>query len=149
MCIRDRYNTDNGRGTGDELHVVVADATGDVTGYDADVAGNRTRSVIETFGNMSKNSSAKSPQGDSIYYPDVIFRQSKFIYWTDHISAGSNWGTDTTTTYTSVVPITIDTLTGETNPTQSFLPSTKFVICLLYTSPSPRDATLSRMPSSA
>ena len=26
---------------------------------------------------------------------------------------------------------------------------TKFLICLLYTSPSPRDATLSRMPSSA
>ena len=26
---------------------------------------------------------------------------------------------------------------------------THFVICLLYTSPSPRDATLSRMPSSA
>ena len=25
----------------------------------------------------------------------------------------------------------------------------KFTICLLYTSPSPRDATLSRMPSSA
>ena len=25
----------------------------------------------------------------------------------------------------------------------------RFVICLLYTSPSPRDATLSRMPSSA
>ena len=24
-----------------------------------------------------------------------------------------------------------------------------FIICLLYTSPSPRDATLSRMPSSA
>ena len=40
---------------------------------------------------MSKNSSAKSPQGDSIYYPDVIFRKSEFIYWTDHISAGSNW----------------------------------------------------------
>ena len=48
---------------------------------------------------MSKNSSAKSPQGDSIYYPDVIFRKSQFIYWTDHIS-GSNWGTDTTSTYT-------------------------------------------------
>ena len=26
---------------------------------------------------------------------------------------------------------------------------TDFMICLLYTSPSPRDATLSRMPSSA
>ena len=35
----------------------------------------------------------------------------------------------------------------------SFVPLLKnsvwFVICLLYTSPSPRDATLSRMPSSA
>ena len=28
-------------------------------------------------------------------------------------------------------------------------PGDKFHICLLYTSPSPRDATLSRMPSSA
>ena len=29
------------------------------------------------------------------------------------------------------------------------MPSEKYVHCLLYTSPSPRDATLSRMPSSA
>ena len=64
---------------------------------------------------MSKNSSAKSPQGDSIYYPDVIFAKSQFIYWTDHISAGSNWGSDTTTTYTEVIPTTIDTLTGGTD----------------------------------
>ena len=28
-------------------------------------------------------------------------------------------------------------------------PETKPIVCLLYTSPSPRDATLSRMPSSA
>ena len=109
------YNTNNGRGAGDELHVVVADADGKITGYDADVAGNRTRSVIETFGNMSKNPSAKSPQGDSIFYPDVIFAKSLFIYWTDHIAAGSNWGTDTTTAYTSVIPTTIDTLTGGTD----------------------------------
>ena len=109
------YNTDNGRGAGDELHVVVADADGKITGYDTDTAGNRTRAVIETFGNMSKNSSAKSPQGDSIYYPNVIFAKSQFIFWTDHITAGSNWGTDTTTAYTSVLPTTIDTLTGGTD----------------------------------
>ena len=30
-----------------------------------------------------------------------------------------------------------------------FLPCDTVVVCLLYTSPSPRDATLSRMPSSA
>ena len=110
-----QYNTDNGKGAGDELHVVVADGTGDITGFDTDTAGNRTKAVIETFGFMSKNSSAKSPQGDSIYYPDVIFRKSEFIYWTDHISAGSNWGTDTTSTYTAVDTITIDELTGGTD----------------------------------
>ena len=110
-----QYNTDNGRGSNYELHVVVADADGKITGFDTDTAGNRTKAVIETFGFMSKNSSAKSPQGDSLYYADVIFAKSQFIYWTDHISAGSNWGTDTTTTYTEVIPITIDTLTGGTD----------------------------------
>ena len=109
------YNTNNGRGSGDELHVVVADGTGDITGYDTDTAGNRTKAVIETFGNMSKNSSAKGPQGDSIYYPDVIRAKSNYIYWTDHIAAGSNWGTDTTSAYTAVLPITIDELTGGTD----------------------------------
>ena len=110
-----QYNTDNGKGAGDELHVVVADGTGEITGFDTDTAGNRTSGVIETFGFMSKNPNAKSPQGDSIYYADVIFRKSRNIFWTDHISAGSNWGTDTTTTYTEVIPITIDTLTGGTD----------------------------------
>ena len=33
--------------------------------------------------------------------------------------------------------------------TFDYLVGKKFMICLLYTSPSPRDATLSRMPSSA
>jgi hypothetical protein len=110
-----QYATDNSRGSGDELHVVVADGTGDITGFDTDTAGNRTRGVIETFGFMSKNPSAKSPQGDSIYYPDVFFRKSQFIYWTDHISAGSNWGSDTTTTYTAVTTTVIDELTGGTD----------------------------------
>ena len=109
------YATANGRGSGDELHIVVYDATGDITGFDNDVAGQRTSSVIETFGNMSKNPNAKSPQGSSIYYPDVIFAQSQFIYWTDHISAGSNWGTDTTSAYTNVVPVDDGVLTGGTD----------------------------------
>ena len=32
---------------------------------------------------------------------------------------------------------------------KSYLSSKEIISCLLYTSPSPRDATLSRMPSSA
>ena len=110
-----QWATDNARGSNDELHVVVADGTGDITGFDTDTAGNRTKGVIETFGRMSKNPIAKTAQGNSNYYPDVIYRQSSFIYWTDHVSAGSNWGSDTTTTYTDVDTITIDTLTGGTD----------------------------------
>jgi len=110
-----QWATDNARGSGDELHVVVYDTTGDITGKVATAAGGRTAGVIEIFGNMSKNPNAKTAQGGSNYYPDVIFLQSTFIYWTDHISAGSNWGTDTTSAYTSVVPITIDALTGGTD----------------------------------
>ena len=110
-----QWSTDNGRGSGDELHVVVYDTTGDITGKISTAAGGRTAGVIEIFGNMSKNPNAKTAQGGSNYYPDVIFTQSTFIYWTDHISAGTNWGTDTTSAYTSVIPITIDSLTGGTD----------------------------------
>jgi len=110
-----QWATDNARGSNDELHVVVADATGDLTGFDTDTAGNRTKGVLETFARMSKNPIAKTAQGNSNYYPDVIYRESSFIYWTDHISAGSNWGSDTTSTYTDVDTITIDTLTGGTD----------------------------------
>ena len=110
-----QWGTDNARGAGDELHVVVYDTTGDITGKVATAAGGRTSAVIEIFGNMSKNPNAKTAQGGSNYYSDVIFTQSTFIYWTDHISAGSNWGTDVTAAYTSVIPITIDALSGGTD----------------------------------
>ena len=58
-----QWATDNSRGSNDELHVVVADGTGDITGFDTDTAGNRTKGVIETFGSMSKNPIAKVAQG--------------------------------------------------------------------------------------
>ena len=110
-----QWATDNARGSGDEMHIVVYDTTGNITGSVATAAGGRTAGVIEVYGNVSKSSVAKTAQGSSNYYADVIFRESRFIYWTDHISAGSNWGTDTTSAYTSVIPITIDALTGGTD----------------------------------
>ena len=88
------FATQNGRGTADELHIVVYDRQGLISGFDVDSNGNRTNGVLETFANLSKNNTAKSPQGDSIYYPDVIYRQSEFVYWMDHNTGGTNWGTD-------------------------------------------------------
>ena len=111
------WATANARGELDELHVAVYDKTGDLTGFDVDVKGQRTAAVVEVFPAMSKNPSAKTTQGGNNYYPDVIFRSSNFIYWTDHISAGSNWGTDiaTGTDYTLVSGVNVDTLTGGTD----------------------------------
>ena len=110
-----QWNTDNGRGTNDELHMVVYDTTGDITGFDYDVAGQATNSVIERYSKVSKCPVAKTTQGGSNYYVDVIFRQSSYIYWGDHIAAGTNWGTDTTTTYTAVNVVTVVSLSGGTD----------------------------------
>ena len=97
------YATERGRGTGDELHIVVYDYTGEQSGFDVDSNGQRTNGVLETYANLSKNINAKSPQGDSIYYPYVIRKQSQFVYWTDHNTAGINWGTDIDATVGNIV----------------------------------------------
>ena len=88
------FATENKRGTQDEMHIVVFDQLGEISGFSVTANGNRTNAVLETFPNLSKNSAGKSPQGDSTYYADRIFRSSSYIYWMDHNTAGSNWGTD-------------------------------------------------------
>ena len=83
-----------GKGVGlDELHIVVYDRTGDISGFRADTAGERTLSVLETYAGVSQHPNAKTPQGNANFYPEVIFRQSEFIYWLDHPSVLSNAGT--------------------------------------------------------
>ena len=85
------------RGVGDdEIHIVIYDSSGRQTGFDNDVAGERLNSVLETFAFVSKHPEATTPQGNSNYYPDVIYRDSKFVYWGDHptaaIDASGDWG---------------------------------------------------------
>jgi hypothetical protein len=109
------WATENARGGNDEMHIVVYDTTGDITGYDYDVAGQSTNAVIERWGNVSKNPVAKNAQGGGNYYVDLIFRGSEYIYWGDHLAAGTNWGTDTTTVYTAVNTVDIATFTGGTD----------------------------------
>ena len=80
----------------DEIHIVIYDSSGRQTGFDNDVAGERLNSVLETFAFVSKHPEASTPQGNSNYYPDVIYRDSKFVYWGDHptaaIDASGDWG---------------------------------------------------------
>lgn len=81
--------------SGDEMHVVIQDDNGDITGT--------ANTVIEKFGYLSKGSNAKADTGGSNYYKDVINDRSNYVWWTAHDNAGSNWGnTLSSTTYTAV-----------------------------------------------
>ena len=78
----------------DEIHIVVFDRTGDISGFRKDTAGERTNAVLETYQGLSQAASAKTTQGGTNYYPDVIYGQSSFIYWLDHDASLSNAGTN-------------------------------------------------------
>ena len=46
------YATERGRGTGDEMHIVVYDYTGEQSGFDVDSNGNRTNGILETYAKL-------------------------------------------------------------------------------------------------
>ena len=74
----------NRSGVNDEMHIAIVDEDGGITG----TAGE----VLEVYDSVSKGSDAKTAQGDTNYYVDVLYNQSEYIYWMDHVSTGSNWG---------------------------------------------------------
>ena len=66
-------------GHNDLMHVLVIDGDGKVTGTPG--------AVLEKHLNVSKAIDAKSPQGDNIYYKDVIKTYSEYLYWGSHETA--------------------------------------------------------------
>ena len=87
----------NNGSTRDMVHVIVIDETGEITG----TAG----TVLEKFAGLSKASEAKDDLNQSNYYKNVINDRSEWIYWMDHPTNGSNWGTSSAggTTYAVLV----------------------------------------------
>jgi hypothetical protein len=75
-------------GAQDELHVIVVDEDGLWTG----TAG----TVLETFPFLSKASDAKTPDGSTNFYKNVINNRSSYIWWGNHptanIAGTMNWG---------------------------------------------------------
>ena len=67
--------------------------------------------------------------------------------FTDRFGEGE--GELLTLAYPKPLPMRLDRWLVSQRTEQSRARIQKFIDCLLYTSPSPRDATLSRMPSSA
>ena len=71
-------------GSADELHVAVIDKDGKWTG----TAG----AVLETFSFVSKAANAKKEDGGTAYYKNVVNTQSKYVWWANHPTVGTNWG---------------------------------------------------------
>ena len=71
-------------GSLDELHIVVLDEDGGITG----TAGH----ILETFEGLSQASDGKNSQGGTNYYVDVLYNESKYIYWMDHETTLANAG---------------------------------------------------------
>ena len=84
----------------DEMHVVVVDAFGQWTGT--------VGTILEKFSYVSKASGAKNTDGTNNHYKDVLNAQSKYVWWTDYPTVGTNWGTQLpNTTFVSLsAPIT-------------------------------------------
>ena len=74
----------NNGGSNDELHIVVVDEDGGISG----AAG----TILETFEGLSQASDAKTPSGATNFYADVIYNNSDFIYWMDHDTTLSTAG---------------------------------------------------------
>lgn len=82
-------------GSGDEMHIIVVDEDGLVSGVPG--------TVMEKYPFVSKGSDVKTADGTTLYYPRVIFNKSKWIYWGDHDTNGTNWGnTAQNVTFTEV-----------------------------------------------
>ncbi len=95
----------NVAGSGDEVHVIVVDEDGGLTGV--------PETVLETYPFVSKGSDVKDETGTSLYYPQVVFNKSKWIYWGDHDPSGTNWGSVAAgTAYTNVYKPAYSSLGG-------------------------------------
>lgn len=97
-------------GSGDELHVIVIDGGGLISGT--------IGTVIERYPFLSKGHDAKTNDGSINYYPTVLLQKSLWIYWGDHDTNGTNWGSTVVgTTFTDVLAAQKVTLSGGTDQT--------------------------------
>jgi hypothetical protein len=82
-------------GSLDEMHIAVIDEDGTISGT--------TGTILETFEGVSQAHDAKTATGASNYYPNVLYAQSKFIYWVDHLATLSDGLAKTGTTFDNTV----------------------------------------------
>jgi phage tail sheath protein FI len=78
-------------GSGDELHIAIVDEDGEVTGIRGQ--------VVERFANVSRARDAKSDDGTTIYYKEVINQRSNWLWWASHVDNMTSAGGLATSTF--------------------------------------------------
>jgi len=73
---------DLGEDTNDELHIVVIDEDGSITG--------EKRAVLERFSNLSRATDAKTLEGSTNYYKTVLNNQSEWVWWANDRSGAAS-----------------------------------------------------------
>ena len=105
------YTTTAG-GSGDEMHIAVIDEDGEWTGV--------KNQVIERHASVSMASDAKTPEGNSNYYVNVINNRSNYIWWAAHNSNNTNAGSKATATFTGgTIPQSVSMVNGRDGQTPS------------------------------
>ena len=79
-------------GSGDEMHIAIIDEDGEWTGV--------KNQVIERHASVSMASDAKTPEGNSNYYVNVVNNRSNYIWWAGHNASNTNAGSKATATFT-------------------------------------------------
>ena len=101
-------NKQGGLTTGkDEMHIIVIDNDGGITGAPG--------TILEKHANLSKMAGAVTDSGDNNYYVDALYLGSNYIYWVDHPTGATNWGTEPDTSTPSTSTAALLSTVGQTN----------------------------------
>lgn len=92
-------------GSDDGMHIIVIDEDGLFSG----TAG----TILEKFAYVSKAGDAKATDGSNNYYKNVLNSRSRYVWWMDHPTDGTNWGDAAQgTTYTALSAAVDNSLDG-------------------------------------
>ncbi|MEE3228382.1 MAG: phage tail sheath subtilisin-like domain-containing protein, partial [Chloroflexota bacterium] len=101
-------NKQGGLTTGkDEMHIIVIDNDGGITGAPG--------TILEKHSNLSKMLGAVTDSGDNNYWADALYLGSNYIYWMDHPTGATNWGTEPDTSTPSTSTAALLSTVGHTN----------------------------------
>ncbi|SVC04956.1 uncharacterized protein METZ01_LOCUS257810, partial [marine metagenome] len=97
-------NARSGVSSGDEMHIIVVDEDGGISGTPGE--------ILEKWTGLSKVSDARSAEGAANYYADALYSGSSYIYWMDHPAVNTGYGNDVATQGTTLYSASAEVITS-------------------------------------